>query len=381
MTHSPDVAVVGAGVVGAAVAHHLAAAGLRVTVHQDGSPLERGATARSGGLVRVHHTEPADARLTLDSLPFFRENAAGCGFRRTGFALLVGPGYERALRANTAVLLDLGADVRLLSRAELTQLRPELDLCGVAAGAWEPDGGYVDPARTCRTLLAAAVRAGAVLHSGDPATSLDVRGDRVLGIRTRHGPRPAGAVVVAAGVWTADLLAPTGISLPIVPRRIASAVVGDVPGDRPCTVIDDVAGLYFRPDGSSGIFFGVPTGRPAVTAEATEDPPARADVADTMRRLAERVPALTGRAAPVGLSGTDGYTPDGHALIGRLPGLTGGWVAAGFSGGGAKTAPAVGAALAAEITAGTPRPELAPYAPDRFDTGRALVPAHPYRTL
>ncbi|CAA9231294.1 MAG: hypothetical protein AVDCRST_MAG41-912 [uncultured Corynebacteriales bacterium] len=377
---TPDVAVVGAGVIGASIARHLAAAGLRVTVHQEGKPLERGSTVRSGGLVRVHHSDPSDARLTLASLPFFRDHAVGCGYRRTGFALLVGPEHEGTLRANTAMLTGLGADVRLLSRSELAGLRPELRLDGVAAAAWEPDGGYVDPAATCRALLDGAVAAGAVLRDGDPVTGLEVRGGAVVGVRTRHGVRPAGAVVVAAGPWTPAVLAGTGVALPIVPRRIASAVV-PVSGGLPCTVIDDTTGLYFRPDGRAGVFFGVPTGRPPGDADAAEGPPDRGTVADTLRLLASRVPAVAGRPVPVGLSGTDGYTPDGHAVLGPLPGLPGGWVAAGFSGGGAKVAPAVGAALAAEIGTGAARPELAPYRPDRFTAGRPVVHAHPYRNL
>lgn len=381
MTAAADVVVVGAGVVGASVARHLAAAGLRVAVHQDGPPLDRGATARSGGLVRMHHTDPGDARLALASLPFFQARAAGCGYRRTGFALLVGPEQLPALRANVAMLVGLGADVRLLPAAELAALRPELGGDGVAAAAWEPDGGYVDPAATCRLLLEEAVADGARLVAGDPVERLDVRDGRVLGVRTRAGTVPAGAVVVAAGPWSAGLLARSGTDLPVVPRRIATAVLGGPVLPVACTVIDDTTGLYFRPDGGAGVLFGVPTGRPPVDPDAPDEPPDAAEVAAAQRTLRGRLPAVAGCPPAAGRSGVDGYTPDGHAVLGPLPGLAGGWVAAGFSGGGAKTAPAVGARLATEIVTGTPHPDLAAYRPDRFAAGGAIVHAHPYRHL
>jgi sarcosine oxidase, subunit beta len=349
-------------------------------VLQEGKPLERGATPRSGGLLRVHHSEPADARLALASLPFFRDHAADCGYRRTGFALLVGPEHAATLATNTAMLTDLGADVRPLPVAEVAGLRPELDLTGVAAAAWEPDGGYVDVAGTCRALLAEAVAAGARLREGARVVGLEFRGSRVVGVRTVDGVEPAGTVVVAAGPWTGDLLGRCGVELPIVPRRIASAVARCA-GPAPCTVIDDTTGLYFHPEDSGSVFFGVPTGKPPVAADAPEDPPAAPVVADTLTRLARRLPGVAGVPVPTGLSGTDGYTPDGHALIGPLPRLTGGWVAAGFSGGGAKTAPAVGAAIATAISTGTTPAELAPYAPDRFAAGRPVVSLNPYRNL
>jgi glycine/D-amino acid oxidase-like deaminating enzyme len=77
-------------------------------------------------------------------------------------------------------------------------------------------------------------------------------------------------------------------------------------------------------------------------------------------------------------AGLDGYTPDEHAIIGRIAGLNGLYLAVGFSGGGVKIAPAVGRAVAAELTANEGAPELEGFRYERFETGRLIEAEFPY---
>src|SRR6202049_2251077 len=94
----PDVIVIGAGVVGASIAFHLARDGARVTLIDKGEVCA-GMSARSGALIRMHYTFAPEAELAWKSLRYFAHwpemvgggsGVDGCGFGRAGFGVVVG---------------------------------------------------------------------------------------------------------------------------------------------------------------------------------------------------------------------------------------------------------------------------------------------------
>src|SRR3954463_2028602 len=104
MARTFDALVVGAGVIGASIAFHLTRAGLRRVGIVERRTVCSGNTRKSGAIVRMHYTNDAEARLALASLPYFQHWAemvgGDCGFRPTGFALLVGPENSERLERN-----------------------------------------------------------------------------------------------------------------------------------------------------------------------------------------------------------------------------------------------------------------------------------------
>ena len=189
-------AVVGGGVIGAAVAWHLARRGHHVVVFDQ----RRGgvaATAQSGGLLRLHHTADCDIALAARALPTFQrfgELVGGdCGYRPTGFALLVGAEHGEALRHNVDKVRAAGGKAEVVEPGALAARYPGLRLDGVAAAAYEPDGGYADPAATARLLLDGARARGARPARGTSTTAEDgpVGGGRggAAGGRRGSGPR------------------------------------------------------------------------------------------------------------------------------------------------------------------------------------------------
>ncbi|MFE9749572.1 NAD(P)/FAD-dependent oxidoreductase [Saccharothrix saharensis] len=373
-------AVVGGGVIGAAVAWHLARRGHDVVVFDQ----RRGgvaATAQSGGLLRLHHTADCDIALAARALPTFQrfgELVGGdCGYRPTGFALLVGPEHGEALRHNVDKVRAAGGKAEVVEPGALAARYPGLRLDGVAAAAYEPDGGYADPAATARLLLDAARAEGARVLDDVPVEHLLVRDDRVVGVRCSIGDVDVDAVVLAAGVWSAGLAEEVGVDLGISPRWIAIALAhaeADVPA-----CIDDTTGNYFRPNGGQGVFFGVdldPEDEPVGTYF-----PVRPELVTAARDgLWRRVPALADGPTVSTRVGVDGYTPDRHPVIGPV-GPAGLYAATGLSGGGFKLAPAVGELVAHEVDTGEEHEELVPYRPGRFAAGEPIVGEHGYRWM
>jgi sarcosine oxidase, subunit beta len=379
MSRTADVAVIGDGVVGASIAYHLAAAGVNVALLRGNGAFERGATANSAGQIRLHHSDPHEsglAALSLETFARWPESVGGdCGFRRTGFAFLVDEAYTGALAETVATLTSLGADAEVRSPAEFATWQPAMSLAGVAAVGYEPDSGYADPVLTTTALIDRAATLGATVLGHRHGAQLVRTSDRISGAIVDGERVWAGQVVLAAGIASLGLSAAIGIALPLSARQFgwALADTSAMPGaDRLCMVIDDVAGMYFRPAGPDRLLFRIP-----LDAGGAAGDPDR--LAEARARLAPRLPGL--RTAPVlgTAEATEACTPDGRALIGPVTEHPGLYVATGFNGGGFKTAPAVGRFVAAALLSGTEPTELKPYRPDRFTDGSAAPATRRYR--
>jgi sarcosine oxidase subunit beta len=378
-----EVVVVGAGVVGASVAFHLAERGVGTLVIDRYGPAA-GSTARSGALIRAHYPTALEADLAWESLtnyfePWGERVGGGCGFTRTGFAYLVADENVEALRYNVALQRRVGVETSLVDPDEIGEIEPALRTDGIALAAHEPRGGYADPAATAVGFLRAAEALGARFERRS-ATALVVRGDRLEGVRTEEGTLEAETVVLAAGAWSVPLAGSAGLALPIRPARVRVALF-----ERPydlathLTIIDTTEGFYARPAAERATLVGSRD-----SLEWLDDPdaptpePDGAFVTETSLKLATRVPTLTDAPYRSGRSGILDMTPDGRPLLGPA-GPEGLYLAAGWSGTGFKKAPAVGAELARWISEGNPqRPELRDYRLARFEEGALVRGAHEY---
>jgi sarcosine oxidase, subunit beta len=378
-----EVVVVGAGVVGASAAFHLAERGIETLVIDRDGPAA-GSTARSGALIRAHYSTALEADLAWESLtdyfePWGERVGGGCGFTRSGFAYLVGEENVEALRHNVALQRQVGVETGLVSPDELREIEPALRTEGVALAAYEPRGGYADPAATAVGFLRAAEALGASFERRR-ATALVVRGDRLRGVRTDADTLEAKTVVLAAGAWSVPLATSVGFDLPILPARVRVALF-ERPYELPThlTIIDTTEGFYARPAAERATLVGSRD-----SLEWTSDPdaptpePEGAFVAEALRRLALRLPALAGAPYRSGRAGILDMTPDGRPLLGPA-GPDGLYLAAGWSGTGFKKAPAVGAEVARWISDGTPkRSGLEAYNLSRFEGGALIQGEHEY---
>lgn len=222
------VVVIGAGVLGASTAYHLARNDVNVTVvdrAHDGR-----ATAAGAGIICPWASATEDAafyRLYSGGGAYYAslvEALAACGefdlgFRRSG-ALLVSdqPGelafLEELLRRRSRQTPEMGR-IEAVGSREIQRLFPPLR-AGLA-GIHVSGGARVDGRRLAAALLRAAQRLGATIRSGE--ATLQSSGDRVTGIRLNGEAIAADQVVVAAGAWAPALLHPLGLRLPVEPQR------------------------------------------------------------------------------------------------------------------------------------------------------------------
>jgi sarcosine oxidase, subunit beta len=389
---SADVIIIGAGVIGAATAFQLSLASAGEVLVLDRATVGSGMSCRSSALIRMHYTFAPEVELAVRSDAMFEDwpdlvGRPGC-VRRTGFVRIVSPGEEEALRANVAMQRALGARAEVIDAAGLKEMAPGLRTDDIEYAAWEPEGGYGDGAVVAGDLLAAARARGVRYCPNTPVRSLLTDGDRVIGVETReHGAGSgtgrreyAGTVVLAAGVWSPPLLRTAGVILPIETELHRVAVLAHPAGaGASVACIDSTAASYFRPEATGtmtlvGSFAGPRGTDPDTAATATQE-----DLVPLVQAALNRVPSLEDAGLTGGVTGVYDMTPDARPLLGRMPGLDGLIVAAGFSGMGFKIAPAVGESLAGLIAGPSPGSvDLRPFRPGRFAEGGPIQPPNPY---
>jgi sarcosine oxidase, subunit beta len=374
-----DAIVVGAGVVGCSLAFHLARARKRVAL-VDKSGICAGMSARSGALIRMHYTYAPEVELAWKSLGYFNnwdEIVGGeCGFVRTGFALVVGDDNAARLRRNVEMMKNIGVEVELCDLDQLHKIDPTANIDDIALAAYEPQSGYADPVATTRSLAMAAHRNGAELVLKSPVAELLVEGCVATGVQLTDGRKlHASAVCVAAGPWTDRLLSPLSVQIGIKAERAQVAFFRRAPTTRHLAYIDCIAGSYFRPHGPDLSLAGLGEWRPE--GEPNPDDFREANdpefIYEVRCRLAHRVPPMKNAAYAAGHAGVYDVSPDSRAVLGKVPGIECLFVAAGFSGTGFKTSPAVGAAMAELILDGrSTTVDISPFGFERILNGRMI---------
>ncbi|MFJ3788347.1 NAD(P)/FAD-dependent oxidoreductase [Kitasatospora sp. NPDC090091] len=381
--HRPDALVVGAGVIGSAVALELARTGRRVLVVDKAGAAGHGSTSASSAIIRFNYSTfdgvataweaqhlwtawPEHLRLTGRPL---------AAFRRTGAVLLDSPAADPS--AVTALFeragvpcdrWDAGALRRHLPGIDPGRYWPPkpVDDDGFFAGPdgelgalYTPDAGYVDdPQLAAQNLADAAGELGTHFLFHHTVVAVDRHADRVTGIRLADGARITAPVVVnAAGPWSGGLnrLAGVGDDFTIGVRPLREEVHQVTAPEIGAMVADLDLGTYLRPAAAGRILIGGT--EPACDRPEWIDDPDRADPRPTAHRFrtqvtraARRFPEIGVPNRPLGTAGVYDVADDWTPIYDRTA-LGGYYVAMGTSGNQFKNAPLVGRYLAALIDA------------------------------
>ncbi|MEV7611515.1 FAD-binding oxidoreductase [Streptomyces sp. NPDC089799] len=373
---SPDVVIIGAGVVGAACAYYASRSGLSVAV-VDRGPVAGGTTGAGEGNLLVSDKEAGpELDLALLSTSLWRELASvlppETEYEPKG-GLVVTPDETtlKALRDFAQGQRAAGVDALEVGPDELRELEPHL-APGLAGGFHYPQDAQVQPAQAAARLLAAS---GAARYLGEEVTGiLREPSGAVRGVRTGRRELLAPAVVNAAGTWGGAVAALAGTDLPVLPRRGFVLVTEPLPrvvrhkvyaADYIADVASGSAALQ-----SSAVVEGTPSGPVLIGATRERVGFDRSLSTEAVRRLAAQAAALFPVLADVRVMrtyhGFRPYLPDHLPAIGPDPRVPGLLHACGHEGAGIGLAPATGALIAAALTGGAQPLDPTPFRPDRF---------------
>jgi glycine/D-amino acid oxidase-like deaminating enzyme len=383
-----DTVVVGAGVIGCAVALELARAGRDVVVVDRAAGPGQGSTSASSAVIRFNYSTWPGVALSWEAKhcwESWREHlGAGsgeplAGFHRTGFLMLDVPVIDHA---HTTALFDrAGVPYEIWDADTLRRRLPQLDTGrhwppktlqdnafwadaeGSLGALWCPAGGYVDDPQLAAVNLAdAARRQGVEFRFRSTVTGFDTDAGRVRGVALHDGTRIDAPVLVnVGGPWSTTLNSLAGVgddfTIAVQPMRqevhavdTTSAVVDGLP-----VVADLDLGTYFRPTPGDALLIGgaEPACDPLQWLDHADeaDPHPTAEVFEAqVTRAARRVPALTVPPAPRGLAGVYDVAADWTPIYDRTA-LDGYYVAMGTSGNQFKNAPVAGQLMAALVDA------------------------------
>ena len=192
-----------------------------------------------------------------------------------------------------------------------------------------------------------ARRTGVRLEERAGAEQLIVEGGRVVAVARSDGRREACDVaIVAAGTWSAGLLAPHGVRVPFVTRALQMLLTEPARGALAPVLSAFERKLSFKQLASGAYLIG--GGWPAKIPDEAGN---RWEVLDASVKASlavagEVYPPVADTKVARGWAGLEAFTPDDLPVLGRVPGLDGLLIAAGFSGHGFALAPAVGDVLA-----------------------------------
>ncbi|CAN5357051.1 FAD-binding oxidoreductase [soil metagenome] len=379
-TDPTDVVIIGAGIMGAAVAYFAASAGLRVTVVERGS-IASGTTSRCEGNLLVSDKEVGpELELSLYSLALWRgelaEHAAAWEFESKGGLVVSSTSKGKAaLDVLCAHQRKLGIRVEGVddSRA-LRELEPYLSP-QMIGGAYYPDDAQVQPVLAAHHLMRLARERGAMLLTQTTVTDIRVEHGRATGIETSAGRIDAGAVIVCAGPWTAQVASLAGVEIPVLPRRGFVLVTEPVP----VTVHHKVYSAEYVENVASSdtglqvsaVVEGTPSGtilmgasRERIGFDQTFSPEAVGRVA---REGVKLFPVLAGVQIMRTYFGFRPYCPDHLPVIGedgRMPGL---WHAAGHEGAGIGLSVGTAKLLVQSLRGEPTDLPMEPFRPHRFD--------------
>ncbi|MEO3872193.1 FAD-dependent oxidoreductase [Nonomuraea sp. B12E4] len=348
-----DVAVVGAGIIGASCAFHLARRGVRVAVLESYEGPAMGSSGRSFAGVRAQWTDPVNIRLSWAGIQTYRDFATlhgvDAGYRPLGYLLLVPEDRWAAQLAAVELQRSLGVAVEVLSPEE-AQRHASFVPDGIGGCTWGPGDGVVDPHLVTATYLAMARDLGASVSYRREVVSVDRRDGR-WELATAQGRVRARQVVNAAGGWAGELAALAGLRVPVrhVRRMVFAGAQGAVERPSPMT-IDVASGFFLRGEGARLLLGRAnPAEAPGYTTRIDWD-----WLEHVLASGVRRFPWLA--EVPIdptaSWAGTYEITPDHLPFLGAMPGAPG-WInACGFSGHGVMQAPAVGRLIAEEAVDG-----------------------------
>ena len=365
MAASPDVIVIGGGIVGTACARSLALRGASVTILQGPERPGEGWRASAGMLAAQIESRPDDPMLALSiaGRAFYRRNAPLL-LESTGIDIgLVECGILQvsqteadvlAAKAKVARQRQQGHRADWLSRDEVAEGWPWLE--SGMGGFWSPEDGAIDPVRTVAAFNADAVRLG-VRVIPDLATSVTSAQGRVTGVRGDAGTYNGAAVVIAAGAWSGRI---DGLPRPLSVEPVKGQLLAyQWPHGAPATVVyGPDCYLLRRGDemivGATMEHSGFDAG---VTPDATEALAGRA---------AALYPALRAATPIRSWSGLRPGTPDGVPIIGAEPRLAGLWYATGHGRNGVLLAGITGDVIAQRLGGSDETADIAAARPERF---------------
>ncbi len=356
--HTAEVLIIGAGIVGASVAYHLAIRGCTdVLILEKAETPITGSTAFSAGGVRHQFAREVNIRLSkysIERLKNFSEEVGGhADLRQTGYLFLINKEDTWSqFQEQVRLQRSLGVQVELLEPRDVLKYVPGTRLDDIVGATFGADDGFCDPYGIASGYLKRARELGVRVELSTPVIGAQLNGNRLMAVETPDGLVSGEFVVNACGAWSGQVASLFGVDLPVQPYRRNAYMTERFPKfPDPIPLTFDVdTGFWMRKEGDS-LLFGManPADPPGVNLNVDWEwlPEVLDDGIDRFPLLEEA--RLAKKQCWAGLYE---ISPDHMPILGRHPEMPNYLHASGFSGHGVMHSPATGMLIAEEILDG-----------------------------
>ncbi len=368
-----EVVIIGGGVAGVSVAYHLAKLGITDVILCERKQLTCGTTWHAAGLVtqlRATRNMTELAKYTGELFSGLEaETGQATGFRKTGaLRLAKTEGRLEELKRGASMARNFGLPVEVFQPAEIKERWSPLNVDGIIGGIWMPNDGQVNPVDVTTAMAKGARNAGVTILENTRVDQIIVEFGRAVGVITDQGEIRAKKVVICGGMWSRDLGAQIGVSLPLHAAEhfyIVTEPIADLPRDLPVMFVTDEQAYYKEDAGKLllGCFEqkAKPWGQVGIPKDFCFDslPEDFEHFEPILHQAVNRVPLLSKAGIQLFFCGPESFTPDDRYLLGETPEVEGLFCACGFNSVGILSSGGVGKALSQWIRDGHPPVELA----------------------
>ena len=328
--HAP-VVVIGGGIMGCSTLYHLAKMGVSDAILLERNRLTSGTTWHSAAQVRALRHSRNLTRMIQYSVKLYAQLEAETGqnvgwIQKGSLSIATTPNRLVHIRRQAALANAYGIEAHEIGPGEAKERWPPMNADDVLGAVWSPEDGRVSPSDVCAALGKAARGLGAQFFENTGVTGILTENGCVRGVETGQGAVMCDAIALCAGLWSREVGAMAGASVPLLAcehfyllTRPVEGIAGNLP-----TLSDHDRHLYIRDD-SGGLLIGCfePMGKPI--------PPGMLDETFEFGLLSEdwdhfepmmenalhRLPALENAEVRMLLNGPESFTPDGMFMLGE----------------------------------------------------------------
>jgi glycine cleavage system T protein len=370
--------IIGGGAIGTSVAYHLGKLGVRDVVLLERHRLTSGTTWHAAGLI-------ASAGMATETLLWSQqygrklyetleaETGLSTGFKRIGHIHIATSETRRQTqRRERNFARSRGLEKFEISPREIRELFPLIDTEGVVSGMYTPSDGRVNPVDVTMSLAKGARQLGVRIIEGVAVDDFLLAGQRIAGVRTAQGEIRAETVVLAAGMWSRQLGAKIGVSVPLQAAEHYYLLTEPIAGVHPdVPVVEDPDSYAYVREENGGFLFGLfePQGACWAPGGVPQDasflhlPPDWERMTPFLERAFRRFPAMNGAGIKNFFCGPESFTPDGNFLMGESPEVDGLFLATGLNSLGILSAGGMGRIVAEMIAHGNSSQDVTALAP------------------
>ncbi len=344
---SAKVVVIGGGVAGCSVAYHLTEFGWKDVVLLERDQLTSGTTWHAAGLIGQLGSSATITRLRNYSLNLYKklekETGLSTGLKQNG-SLTVATTEARLeeLKRQLTFAQRFNVEAKEVTIDEIKDIYPLINTNDVVGGVFIAQDGQADPVGVTNVLAKSAKNNGAQFFEKCPVKKILVKNGKIEGVETEHGKIECEYIVLATGMWSRQVAAEVGVSIPLYPNEhfyILSEPMNEIQKSLP--VLRDYNNCLYLKEDAGKLLVGLfePNARPAFTntykvpndfsfGELPED---FDHFEPYLQKAMNRIPSLEKVGIRKFFNGPESFTPDTNYLLGETPEVKNFFVCCGFN--------------------------------------------------